>query len=186
VHLPKTVRAARSHGIALLPEDRKSQGLVPAMSAMDNVVLGDLRGASRYGVLSPRRVQRKAAEVASRVRFSDTRLSTSAMNLSGGNQQKLLIARWLHAKPRVLLVDEPSRGVDIGARSEIMQALEEMAASGIGIVMVSSELEELAAVCHRVVVLSAGRVVAELSAADQPLNVPEMLHLAFGAEMDVQ
>jgi len=184
VALPKSVTRARKLGLALLPEDRKSQGLALSMPAMDNIVLGDLRGAARYGLLSRRGIQRKAGDVGRRVAFNDNRLGTPARNLSGGNQQKLLLARWLHARPSVLLVDEPSRGVDIGARSEILNVLEQMAAAGTGVIMVSSELEELAAICHRVIVLSAGHLVGQIDAAEEPLDVSHMLHLAFGAEKE--
>jgi ABC-type sugar transport system ATPase subunit len=179
---PTTVRRARALGLALLPEDRKAQGLVLAMSAMDNVVLGDLGGVSRFGLLSTRGVERAAAEVSERVRFPASRLSSRAMDLSGGNQQKLLLARWRHARPKVLLADEPTRGVDIAARAEILQVLEDMAALGLALVVVSSELEELAAISHRVVVMSAGRVVGELDRADGPIAVADMLHMAFGTQ----
>lgn len=184
VRLPKTVRGARKLGLALLPEDRKSQGLVMGMAAMENIVLADLRSATRHGVLSARSVRRASAGAARQVRFEEGRLSTLAINLSGGNQQKLLVARWLYAKPRVLLVDEPSRGVDIGARSEILRSLEDAAATGVSVVMISSELEELTAICHRVVVLSAGRVAGELSRTEKPLHVSDILHIAFGTETE--
>jgi ABC-type sugar transport system ATPase subunit len=179
VRWPKTVRRARALGMALLPEDRKSEGLVMAMAARDNIVLGDLRGVSRFGALSSRRVERSAAEASGGVRFSSERLGSRAMNLSGGNQQKLLLARWRHATPRVLLADEPTRGVDIGAKGEILEVLEEMAASGIGLVVVSSEVEELAAISHRVMVLSEGRVVGVLDGAERDLSVSDILHMAF-------
>jgi ABC-type sugar transport system ATPase subunit len=149
------------------------------MAAMDNVVLGDLGKSSRYGFLSRGRTQRAAASACEGVGFAAERLSTQALHLSGGNQQKLLLARWRHAPPKVLLADEPTRGVDIGAKAEIMEVLAQMAASGLGVVVVASELEELAAMSHRVVVLSEGRVVGWLDREKRPISVPEILHMAF-------
>jgi ABC-type sugar transport system ATPase subunit len=176
---PRTVRRARAAGTALLPEDRKTEGLALAMAAMDNVVLGDMHKSSRLGFLSRRRTERAAAAACDGVGFSSRRLSTPAMQLSGGNQQKLLLARWRHSPPKVLLADEPTRGVDIGAKAEILGVLEEMAAAGMAIVVVASELEELVALSHRVVVLSEGRVVAALDRGDREITVAEILHTAF-------
>ena len=179
IRWPNTVRRGRAIGTALLPEDRKTEGLVLAMAAMDNVVLGDLHKSSRYGFLSRRRTEQAAAAACDGVGFSASRLSARAMQLSGGNQQKLLIARWRHAPPKVLLADEPTRGVDIGAKAEILKVLEEMAATGLGIIVAASELEELAALSHRVVVLSEGRLVGWLDRAERPIAVSDILHMAF-------
>ncbi len=150
-----------------------------AMAAMDNIVLGDLHKSSRHGFLSRRRTERAAAAACEGVGFSTSRLSAQAGQLSGGNQQKLLLARWRHAPPKVLLADEPTRGVDIGAKAEIMKVLEEMAATGLAVVVVASELEELVALSDRVVVLSGGRVVGRLDQADDQITVAEILHMAF-------
>jgi ABC-type sugar transport system ATPase subunit len=176
---PRSVRSARKAGTALLPEDRKTEGLALAMASMDNVVLGDLQKSSRLGLLSRRRTERAAAAACEGVGFSRSRLSTPAMQLSGGNQQKLLLARWRHSPPKVLLADEPTRGVDIGAKAEIVEVLEEMAANGMAIIVVASELEELVALSHRVIVLSEGRVVAGLDRNDRQITVAEILHSAF-------
>jgi ABC-type sugar transport system ATPase subunit len=176
---PRTVRAARKAGTALLPEDRKSEGLALSMASMDNIVLGDMRKSSRLGFLSRRRTERAAAAACEGVGFSLGRLSTPAMQLSGGNQQKLLLARWRHSPPKVLLADEPTRGVDIGAKAEIVEMLEEMAADGMAIIVVASELEELVALSHRILVLSGGRIVAGLDRSDRQITVAEILHSAF-------
>jgi ABC-type sugar transport system ATPase subunit len=103
----------------------------------------------------------------------------AAGNFSGGNQQKLLLARWVHSAPRVLLVDEPTRGIDIAAKEEVLGALEAMAARGLGVVVVSSELEELAIVSDRVVVLAEGRVVGELDRTQDDITASTILNAAF-------
>ncbi len=176
---PHSVRRARALGIALVPEDRKGQGLVLSMMAMENVVLSDLGSLSRFGVISPKAVRASAAEVCGDFGFSPARLRSLTGQLSGGNQQKLLLARWKHWAPTILLADEPTRGVDVGAKEEIVRSLEAMAADGLGIVMVSSELEEVAAVSDRVIVLSEGRAVGRLDRTEGNITVSEILHAAF-------
>ena len=179
VDWPHSVRRARRLGIALLSEDRKSEGLALSMSARDNIIVGDMGKVSRFGMVMPHKAEKSAAEAAEAVGFPAKRLSTQALQLSGGNQQKLLLARWRHARPKVLLADEPTRGVDIGAKAEIVAVLEDMAASGIGVVVVASELEELVALSHRVVVLAEGSVVGALDQTTAPITVADTLHMAF-------
>ena len=176
---PHTVRRALGYGIALIPEDRKTQGLVLPMSVMDNIALSDFGRIARAGFLSPRSVQRATADVGADFGLSKSRLRDLAWQLSGGNQQKLLLARWKHATPRVLLADEPTRGIDVGAKAEILRSLEAMAAEGLGIVIVSSELEEVAAVADRVLVLSEGLQVGTLDGAEEHITPAAILNLAF-------
>jgi ABC-type sugar transport system ATPase subunit len=180
--LPRSPREALRRGVALIPEDRKHQGLVLSMSAMENVTLGDLRGVRRHGLVSRRVMQRRAIEAGEPYGFRANRMGELARNLSGGNQQKLLLARWAHRPPRVLLCDEPTRGIDIGAKEEILTNLRRLADEGTGIVIVSSELEELEAICDRVVVLAGGRKVGELAREDGDLRASAILHLAFEVE----
>jgi ABC-type sugar transport system ATPase subunit len=179
---PRSIRASRRLGIFMLPEDRKAAGLVPAMTSMENILLCDLPAAARAGVVSPRGMEKRAASIAAGFGFSAARLRTPASHLSGGNQQKLLLARARHAEPKLLLADEPTRGVDIGAKEEIMDSLDEMAGDGIGIAIVSSELEEVAAVCDRVTVLAEGHVAGHLDRAKGEITVSDILHLAFELE----
>jgi ABC-type sugar transport system ATPase subunit len=176
---PRTVRKARALGIALLPEDRKDQGLVLSLSAMENVVLSDLAAVSRRGFISPRAMHAAAARVAPDFGFSTSRLRAKASQLSGGNQQKLLLARWKHSRPLVLLADEPTRGIDIGAKDEITTALETMAAEGLGLVLVSSELAEVAAMSDRIVVLAEGSHAGTLDSSEKEINVADILLEAF-------
>jgi rhamnose transport system ATP-binding protein len=181
VSWPRTARRARALGIALLPEDRKGQGIWPALPAMDNVVMSDLGRVASHGLLRPSRTYRAAAEVVPDFGFDRARLRTLAGQLSGGNQQKLLLARWRHSPPAVLLADEPTRGIDIGAKEEITRALEAMAADGLGIVVVSSELEEVVALSDRVLVLSEGRATGHLGSKGE-ITVSDILHAAFRVE----
>jgi ribose transport system ATP-binding protein len=181
VRWPVSVRQARRHGIALVPEDRARMGLFMRRSAVDNILISRLRDCSRFGLVSSRRERDAAKEVSQDVRFAPARLGELAGSLSGGNQQKLLLARAAHTRPAVLLADEPTRGVDVGAKAEIMRTIRRLAASDIAVIIVSSELEDLEAVCDRVVVLSRGELVGEIKdpAAE---GVQSILRYAFRAE----
>jgi ABC-type sugar transport system ATPase subunit len=176
---PRSVRQALAQGIALVPEDRKSQGLVLPMSSIDNIALSSFRSASRWGFVSPRTVERATAGAAREFGFQEQRLHHAARQLSGGNQQKLLLARWKHRTPRILLADEPTRGIDVGAKAEILRSLEAMADQGLGLIMVSSELEEVALVSDRVFVLVEGLMAGRLERSEGQITVSDILHLAF-------
>ena len=178
---PRTVRAGRRLGVALIPEDRKGEGLVLARSAADNVALSNLKSASYGGLIVRKRFLAKVTEAAARLNFPVARLGERSDTFSGGNQQKLLMARWLFDRPRVLLADEPTRGIDIGAKGELLAALRSMASEGIGVIMVSSELEEVLAVSDRVLVVAKGRsmgIVARNS--EGQIAMEDVLHAAFG------
>ena len=179
---PRAPRRARSLGIVLAPEDRKTQGLVLGMSAAENIALGDLGRVARWGFASTRKTHARAAEVGEEFGLDPARLGEAVVNLSGGNQQKTLLARWKYSEPRVLLADEPTRGIDVGAKAEILDTLRRFANSGVGVVIVSSELEEIAAVADRVIVLAEGRRVRELHSGDKGVSVEEMLRAAFKVE----
>jgi ABC-type sugar transport system ATPase subunit len=177
--VPRTVRAARRRGIALLPEDRKGQGLVLPRSAADNITLGEWGGLSRLSFLSRRRVETDAATSATGVGFNAARIGERTSTFSGGNQQKLLLARWLHADHAVLLADEPTRGVDIGAKAEILVALEQLVSTDRSLIVVSSEMEEVVGLSDRVLVIHAGQAVALLDSADAEITVEKILQLIF-------
>jgi ribose transport system ATP-binding protein len=164
---PGRPAAAIRAGVGLAPEERKSQGLWAAWDLVRNVSVADLGRFRRRGGLLDRRAERRAAAgglAGLRTVPSDPdRLVTE---LSGGNQQKVVLARWLLRECRVLLLDEPTRGIDVGAKAEIYRAVRSLADAGIAIVLVSSELAELAGLCDRVVVMADGRVTATLPAAE--------------------
>lgn len=182
VRWPRTSRQARALGIALAPEERKMQGLVLGMSAAENIALGDLGRVARGGFVSTRKTHARAAEVGREFGLDPARLGEVVGNLSGGNQQKTLLARWKYSEPKVLLADEPTRGIDVGAKAEILDTLRRFADSGVGVIIVSSELEEIAAVADRVIVLAEGRRVRELHSGDKGVSVEKMLNAAFKVE----
>ncbi|MFH7340552.1 sugar ABC transporter ATP-binding protein [Streptomyces sp. KHY 26] len=159
---PRHPADAVAAGIGLVPEDRKVQSLLPAHSVRWNVTLATLRRISRCGVLRPRRDKEHAARVIEdlgvRLRSPEQPIS----DLSGGNQQKAVFGRWLAARPKLLLLDEPTRGVDVGAKAEIYALIDEAAQDGLAVLVASSELEELLWICHRIVVMARGRIVADL------------------------
>jgi ABC-type sugar transport system ATPase subunit len=159
---PRHPADAVAAGVGLVPEDRKVQSLLPAHSVRWNVTLTTLRRISRRGVLRPRADKEHAAKI---VKDLGVRLHTQEQtigSLSGGNQQKAVFGRWLAAEPRLLLLDEPTRGVDVGAKAEIYSLIETAAQDGLSVLVASSELEELMWICHRIVVMSHGRAVADI------------------------
>lgn len=158
---PRTPRDAILAGIGFVPEDRKADGLFPDLSVRENVTLAALPLLTTYGVVARGRQADVVQRYMQRLGIKATGADQKARELSGGNQQKVILARWLCTEPRLLLLDEPTRGIDIGAKGEIQQLINELAASGLGVLMISSELEELVEGCSCVVVLRDGRNVAE-------------------------
>jgi ribose transport system ATP-binding protein len=154
-------------GIGYVPEDRKDQGLFLEMTSGKNIILNMLKQDARAGVINWRSVGKIASNAVEDLNIRLANLEVRAMDLSGGNQQKLLLARWLAIKPRVLLLDEPTRGVDIGAKSEIYRIISDLAKQGVAILMVSSELQEVVGLSDRVLVMREGQLVGELGGSSQ-------------------
>ena len=179
---PSNPRTAREAGIALAPEDRKQQGLVLGLSSFANVTLPNPWKSSRVGFLSERHEINRARPVTERLGLQKGALTREARTLSGGNQQKLVLAKWLEMNVTVLLVDEPTRGVDIGAKIELFTVLESLARSGVGVVMVSSEIEEVMDNSDRVLVLSRGRLIGEVQG--RTTTKDDVIKLIFAAEPD--
>jgi ABC-type sugar transport system ATPase subunit len=177
---PRTVRSALAEGIALAPEERKSQGLVLSLSAAANVSLTDMQAVASGPVLREGRRLERAAEIMRPLGFDASRLRDPAGSFSGGNQQKLVVGKWLHRRPDVLLMDEFTRGIDVGAKAEVLPVVTRLAAEGMSIIVVSSELEELVEGADRVLVLARGRLIGELSHADA--SVERILRLVFEVE----
>jgi ABC-type sugar transport system ATPase subunit len=175
------VRRALALGIALAPEDRKTQGLVLELPAETNVAMSDLTRVARGGWISQARLRTAARDAVIPFGFNPDRVSETPARLSGGNQQKLLLARWKYAEPRILLADEPPRGIDIGAKQDVLGALRDMAQRGLAVILVSSELEELVASCDRVDVLSEGHLAGRLDRAKDDLTVSAILEKAFSS-----
>jgi ribose transport system ATP-binding protein len=163
---PGRPAAAIAAGLGLAPEDRKSQGLLLGWSVTKNVTLADLDRFARRGLLSPRAERRAATEQLRALRTVPDDGDRITRELSGGNQQKVVLARWLLRHCRVLLLDEPTRGVDVGAKAEIYKVIARLAEDGLAVVVVSSELSELAELCTRILVMRDGELVAEVDGAE--------------------
>jgi ABC-type sugar transport system ATPase subunit len=176
---PRSPRQALRLGIALVPEDRKAQGLVLNQDAVRNVTMTNLAMVSRWGFLDGGAMVARTAEAVRTMGFDPARMRLPVRHLSGGNQQKVLLAKRIFDPPRVLMVDEPTRGIDIGAKEEIMARLREMADRGMAVIVVSSELEEVVAMSDRVLVLSHGQMAARLDAARDEVSVQSILNAAF-------
>ena len=161
-----SVPAAIRAGIVMLPEDRKSEGIIPNLSVRDNIVLAALPRLSRAGFSSTKNQDAVVDVFMRRLRIKASSPDQQVSELSGGNQQKVMIARWLAMNPKVLLLDEPTRGIDVGAKAEVQALIDELAAEGLAIVLVSSEVEEVVEGSARVIVLRDGRVETELTGAD--------------------
>jgi len=171
-------RSAIRAGIAYVPEDRKELGLVLSASVADNVLLPALDRFSAGGWLVRGKAARAVADWIKKLRIRTPSPDQNVGTLSGGNQQKVVLAKWLELRPRVLILDEPTRGVDVGAKAEIHGLIRTIAADGVAVMMISSELPEILAVSDRIVVLHDGRVAGELPAAGATEET--VLALAFG------
>jgi monosaccharide-transporting ATPase len=159
-------RDAIEAGLAFLSEDRKAEGIIPELSVGENLTLAALPALTRFGVVSRARQREIIERFIRRLGIKATSADQKISELSGGNQQKVLLARWLCKNPKFLILDEPTRGIDIGAKGEIQALIDELAASGLGVLMISSELEELVEGSSRVFVMRDGERVAELCGKD--------------------
>jgi len=159
----RSPQQAIAAGLALAPEDRKADGLVLSMSVAQNVSLSCLAAATRLGLVRPRNERELVGRYVDRLAVKTPSLDQIVRNLSGGNQQKVVLSKWLATGPKVLLLDEPTRGIDINAKKEIYTLIDELARSGLGVVMVSSELPEILAIADRILVLSEGRKTKEFA-----------------------
>jgi ABC-type sugar transport system ATPase subunit len=157
---------ARAAGVALIAEDRKRLGLFANLSVGANVSICSLNEAAPGGLLSPRRERNLAGQAIRKLGVKTAGFDTAITNLSGGNQQKAIIARWLLTRPKVLLLDDPTRGVDVGAKAELYRLMDQLCREGLGIIVTSSELPELLTLCDRILVLCEGRLTAEFSATE--------------------
>jgi simple sugar transport system ATP-binding protein/ribose transport system ATP-binding protein len=172
-------RARLRAGVAMIPESRKDDGLLLGRSVNENVSLASLAGVSRYGFVRRGAERRRTREALDRWTVRAESPGSPVSSLSGGNQQKLLFARMLLCGPRVLVADEPTRGVDVGARRAIYDLLASLADEGLGVLLISSELEEVLGLAHRVLVMRAGRIVGEL--AGEQMTESAVLGAAFAA-----
>ena len=177
---PRSVRRALDLGIALAPEDRRTAGLVLSLSGAVNVVLSDPSQVSVGPLVRRPRVAERASEVMGGLAFDPDRLGVQAATLSGGNQQKLVVGKWLHRVPKILLMDEPTRGIDVGAKAEMLSVVTELADRGMAVIFVSAELEEVLSVADRILVLVQGRARATLDRHESSME--RILSVVFGLE----
>jgi inositol transport system ATP-binding protein len=153
-------------GLGLLTEDRKKTGIMGVLSVRDNMAIASLSKFVRLGILNRGEIDRKCADQRQALALKTPSLDQLIQNLSGGNQQKVLLSRWLLTDPDILIIDEPTRGIDVGAKSEIHRLMGELAKQGKAIIMVSSEMPEILGMSDRVVVMCEGRMVGEVSRKD--------------------
>jgi len=162
VSINTPIDAIRS-GLGLVPEDRKLQALVLSMAVRENITLAHLSDFAKSGIVSKAKERKDASQHVQELDIRTPTIEQKVANLSGGNQQKVVIAKWLGVKPKVLILDEPTRGIDVGAKAAIHSLMCKLAANGVGIVMISSELPEIMAMSDRIIVLHEGRITARLT-----------------------
>jgi len=159
----RTPADAIKAGIGYVPEDRKLSGLILQLTVLLNFSLPNLKNLSRFGFIRMNQEKDLAREYVRKLGIKTTSLNQLVENLSGGNQQKVVLAKWLALRPKVLLLDEPTRGIDVNAKSELYSLISELAKAGLGIVLVSSELPEVLAMSDRIMVMSEGKKTAEFT-----------------------
>jgi len=179
----RSPRAAMAAGMALVPEDRRQQGLIMELSIERNVTLPRSRALARLGLLFGSAERTAAATWTQQLQTKFSRLSDPVGTLSGGNQQKVVLAKWLATDPKLLIVDEPTRGIDVGTKAEVHRLMSSLAARGLAVVMVSSELPEVLGMADRVVVLREGRVAAQLTRAEATEET--VMYAAMGQQVAI-
>jgi ribose transport system ATP-binding protein len=165
-------------GMGFVPEDRKLQGLFLNMAVRENVVISALPEVSRFSFVNYSKAEKLAKEFVGKLNIRTPSLKQLVRNLSGGNQQKVIIARWLTLKPRILILDEPTRGIDVATKAEIHALMNQLAKEGVAVMMVSSDLPEVLGVSDRILVMRAGRIVAEFSREEATQD--NIMHAATG------
>ena len=173
------IAEAIEHGLAYVPGDRKNQGLVLSMSVTENLMMATTSRKMRLRVPSRSLERAETRDLAATFGIVAASPDVACSTLSGGNQQKVVIAKWMRGSPRVLLMDEPTRGVDVGAKREIYRLLADARAEGVGILVSSSETEELLLLCDRILVMVRGRIVASLDRAQA--TEANVAHYSMGA-----
>ncbi len=168
--------------IALLPEDRKKHGLIMCLSVGENIIISSYDLVSKYGVLNKGKILKIIKDFIQKLSIKTPSIKQLVMNLSGGNQQKVIIARWLSANSDLILLDEPTRGIDVGAKQEVHQLIFNMADNGKAILVASSEIPELLKICDRIYVMHEGCITAEF--INKNLSSDQILHAAFGRNQE--
>lgn len=174
-----TPQKAKAIGLALIPEERRSQGIFPLLTVANNIIMVDIKQVL-FGLffLSRRKIRHVSQEAIAACQIVPGNSAMPVRNLSGGNQQKVVIAKWLMAKPKILILDEPTRGIDVGAKAEIRKLIIKLAQSGVAILYLTSEFKEVLGICDRIIVLKKGKVVGTLEGRGAKLD--EIVALALG------
>jgi ribose transport system ATP-binding protein len=180
--LPRSPREALERGLALVPEDRKGQGVILDMAVKENMSLASLRRAARGPFVNVSKEEELVAEMTSALSVKTPGSWQLVRFLSGGNQQKIVLAKWLALKPKVLLLDEPTRGIDIGAKEEIYLLMERFASEGMAVLFVSSEMEEIMGMADRTLVMHEGRITGEL--VRENFSEEAIMELATGGNIN--
>jgi ribose transport system ATP-binding protein len=169
IHFSSPSQAIES-GMALVPEDRKKNGIVPDMSVGENISLTVMGKVTKLGLLNEKLQSKLYDKYVSALRIKVTSRNQYIRNLSGGNQQKVILAKWIERDPKVLMLDEPTRGIDINAKNEIYELIAKLSGTGISVIVVSSEIPEVLAVSDRILVMCEGRITAEFSIEEATEN----------------
>ncbi|MCL1864000.1 MAG: sugar ABC transporter ATP-binding protein [Defluviitaleaceae bacterium] len=161
VNFPSTVKAVRG-GLALIPENRKEQGLIPALNIRKNITITNLKKVTKLNIFNSKKESEVAETLSKKLRVKTESVESNVFSLSGGNQQKVVIAKWMNTDSKVVIMDEPTRGVDVGAKTEIYGLINDLATQGNAVILISSEMVELLAMCDRLLVMNQGIVKGEL------------------------
>jgi ribose transport system ATP-binding protein len=178
---PRSPADAISHGVALVTEDRKAQGLLLKLNVTINTTISGLRQLCHYGVIQLAKELTLVKKFIQDLSIKTPGPNFIVANMSGGNQQKVILARWLSVGTRIFIMDEPTRGIDVGSKSEIYQIMDELTKKGVGIIMISSELPEVLGMSDRIMVMREGTIVKELSRAEA--SEEAIMHYAVGSEV---
>ena len=162
----RSVSKAVDNGLVMVTEDRRKYGFAPLASIRDNIAIASLKRLSKFGFVDDRKKDAEVEYYFNRMKVKAPDMDTQIFTLSGGNQQKVVFAKWLMVKPKVLILDEPTRGIDVGAKYEIYTIMNELVEAGMTIVMISSELPELMGCCDRIYVMCEGRLTGEVAKSE--------------------
>jgi ribose transport system ATP-binding protein len=175
---PGSVRDAIANGLYLAPEDRKRTGVVLEFEVGQNISLASLRKHSKFGIIDRKSELAVADRQIEAMRIKTPSAATPVLNLSGGNQQKVVLGKWLSMDPKVIIFDEPTRGIDVGAKAEIYKLMRSLADRGVAIWMISSDMEEVLHISDRIVVMHEGRITGSIERDD--FSEEAIMHLAVG------
>ncbi|SFE83046.1 ABC transporter [Thermoanaerobacter thermohydrosulfuricus] len=177
------IRSSIDRGLVYVTEDRKNEGLFLEMSIAANIIAANLKQVSKRGLINVNLVTSISEKFRGNMNIKCKTIEQSVITLSGGNQQKVLLSKWLALDPKVLILDEPTRGIDVGAKHEIHEILRNLANQGIGIIVISSELPEILGISDRILVMHQGKIVRELM--DKEANEELIMQYATGTKKDI-